>query len=937
MPDSIAVLTWWGLVQIFSLIGLPVAFRLFRRLPDRGYGVSKALGLLLPSYLFWLLGVLGFLRNDTASLLLSLAVTAIGALLFYFRDRPPEPQTPHPQSPAPPAPLRRCGAGVRTGSSDPISITEYPIPNIESRIPNPKSEITLSSWLRANWKLVILIEIIFALTFAGGALYRAYVPRIMTAGGEKFMELAFLNGFNRSFTLPPLDPWLSGFGISYYYFGYLIASNLIRLSGVAPSVGFNIAGALLFALTATGVFSLVYNLVAGAAPRLRRASGQDDAPLETASVPPSGGSPLLHPLHRTWVWMAVLGVVFVVFLSNFEAPLEVAHWKGLGSESFWTWLDIADLDRAPPTHQGDQSTGRLTRPGWWWWRASRVIFDYDLQNWPDRYDKTADPPPHRRENIDEFPFFSFLLGDMHPHVLALPFIMLALTASLSLFHTGFTTGHVFPTTGFRIPGIPRRHLILFALIFGALGFFNTWDFPVQWAVAVGAYVVGRFSANQPTNDHTESAAGLPISEPSEPGAGQYIHLRSHLRPILTLAAALAFGGLLLFLPFYIGFQSQAGGPLVHVHSSTRLAHFAIMFGPLLFILIAFLVWGVWRARGRQALPLRTGLWIGGLLLLLCLIVLLITTFAIFVSPSVRRLVAPALMNEDPVGVALRYLGMRLSTPWVTLLLVGMISTAIALLRSTVFGRVVRFSLLLLVAGAGITLVPDYIYLKDVFGVRLNTIFKFYYQGWVLWAIAAAGAVYVMLFAADGLRSTGRWLFAGSLALVLGLGLLYPLLTIPDRVKEFPEAPTLDGTAYLAQEQPADYAAVQWLNTHIKGAPVILETPGGAYQYEGRISAQTGLPTLLGWAGHEHQWRGNTLEQDKRIPVIQELCSTADAQRTLTLLREYDITYVYVGPLERTKCPATGLQKFDRLMDTVYDRDQVTIYKRRDAQEGYAGE
>jgi uncharacterized membrane protein len=195
----------------------------------------------------------------------------------------------------------------------------------------------------------------------------------------------------------------------------------------------------------------------------------------------------------------------------------------------------------------------------------------------------------------------------------------------------------------------------------------------------------------------------------------------------------------------------------------------------------------------------------------------------------------------------------------------------------------------------------------------------------------------LLVASDGLRSTARLLFGGALVLIVGLGLVYPSLAIPDRVKEFPEAPTLDGTAYLAQEQTADYNAVQWLNTHVKGAPVILETPGGAYVYEGRVSAQTGLPTLLGWAGHEHQWRGNTVEQDKRMPAIQELCATTDAERTLTLLNEYDINYVYVGPLERAKCPVSGLEKFNRLMDTVYERDGVTIYKRRDTQGGRIGE
>ena len=114
--------------------------------------------------------------------------------------------------------------------------------------------------------------------------------------------------------------------------------------------------------------------------------------------------------------------------------------------------------------------------------------------------------------------------------------------------------------------------------------------------------------------------------------------------------------------------------------------------------------------------------------------------------------------------------------------------------------------------------------------------------------------------------------------------------------------------------------------------MILETPGGAYEYRGRVSAQTGLPTLLGWEGHENQWRGNTIEQSKRRPAIQELYSTTDAQRTLTLLREYDITYVYVGPLERSEYPDSGLQKFQRLMDVVYDHDGVTIYQRRNTGE-----
>jgi YYY domain-containing protein len=746
----------------------------------------------------------------------------------------------------------------------------------------------------------------------------------MTAGGEKFMELAFLNGFKRSAEMPPLDPWLSGYAISYYYFGYVMMSLFIRVSGAAPAVGFNIGGALLFALTVAGAYSLVYNLVGSVRGRHCRAErgaivhkdqeNEGDTGARSPSVP-----------HGNRVWIALLGVLFVVFLSNLEGPLEVAYWGGAGNDGFWQWLDIAELDQPRISMPDGATPSRLTRPGWWWWRASRVIFDYDVQDWFRRDDETASPRPQRRENIDEFPFFSFLLGDMHPHVLALPFVFLALSVSLTLFQLGRDHAADFPMNTLRGAQGQNLRLLFFALIFGALGFLNTWDFPIQWAVGVGAFGLAR-------------ASGAAQRQPDGAVATGSLSLWQRVRPALNLAIVLGAGGLLLYLPFYLSFQSQAGGPLVHVHSSTRVVQFGIMFGPLLFVLISFLAWGVRRAtqnKHKVKVPgatrnpplLKTAVWTGTGLLALALLIILLTAAAILVSQDIQRLVAPGLADQPASDVAVRYLAMRVGNPWVTLLLVGMIAVAVALLRAPGFNRAVRFSLLLVAAGAVMTLSPEYVYLKDVFGVRINTIFKFYFQGWILWAVAASGAVFALLFSEEGLRGGARWLFALSLTVVVGLGLVYPVLAIPDRVTEFPEAPTLDGTAYLARDNPADYAAIEWLNAQVEGAPVILEKPGGAYQYEGRVSALTGLPTLLGWAGHERQWRGNTLEQDRRIRAIEELCTSTDPQTSLTLLDDYDITYVYLGPLERASCDASALQTLESLLEVVYDRDGVTIYRR----------
>ena len=168
-------------------------------------------------------------------------------------------------------------------------------------------------------------------------------------------------------------------------------------------------------------------------------------------------------------------------------------------------------------------------------------------------------------------------------------------------------------------------------------------------------------------------------------------------------------------------------------------------------------------------------------------------------------------------------------------------------------------------------------------------------------------------------------------MLFAIGMVYPVLGNIRRADEFVNAPRLDGTAYLAEIQPDDYAAIEWLNEQVSGAPVILEKPGtggSSYVYEGRVSALTGLPTLLGWSGHENQWRGSYEIQGAREPDIETIYNTLDRQAALTLLDKYDITYVYVGPLERSAYDPRGLNKFAQLLEVVYQNDGVTIYKVR---------
>jgi uncharacterized membrane protein len=171
-------------------------------------------------------------------------------------------------------------------------------------------------------------------------------------------------------------------------------------------------------------------------------------------------------------------------------------------------------------------------------------------------------------------------------------------------------------------------------------------------------------------------------------------------------------------------------------------------------------------------------------------------------------------------------------------------------------------------------------------------------------------------------------FAIVSALFIAIGLVYTILAVPARSAEQGTPWTLDGAAWVAQRYPGDYAAVQWLNENVTTPAVIVEAPGDnhrAYVYEGRISALTGLPTLLGWGGHQLQWRGNYALPSQRETDIQTLYTTIDETLTRAILAQYNVEYVYVGSLEQQRYTPEGLMKFDVLFPVVYDRNGVKIY------------
>ena len=862
------IFTWWLILQVLGWAALPLAYRLFKWLPGRGYAFARPLGLLLVSYTFWILTSFGLLRNTRAGIVFAILVVAAGGGWFYARRRHDD----------------------------------------ESQ--DREADLPLLTFLHQHKGLVLTVEILFAVAFCTWATLRAYTPaKIMSSGGEKFMEIAFLNAILNSSHFPPLDPWLSGFAISYYYFGYVMMALLTRLSGAPSGIGFELYDALLFALTVTGAFGLVYNLVAGS----RR--------LETGSERPLFGD-------QQPVFYGLLGSLLVAVMGNLEGLLEALYAKGVMPKTFWSWIDIPGLIE----------NGRVTGswyPGhdWWWWRASRVLLDLDL---------LGQPMPN--QPIDEFPFFSFLLGDNHPHVLALPFVLLALALALNILCRQWVVNAERKTRASWWNPIATclngdwALFILCALILGALGFLNTWDFPIYLGLTVLAYGVGSYAAIGQMN-------------------------RELIRRIATLGVGLLLMGVFLYLPFYVGFSSQAGGVLPYLLPPTRLPQYLVMFGPFIFIVAWFLIarFSILARQESKGTLLRSVMQWWGVVMLSPFAVLALTMVPIFLTDQGRQFVQEVLANPDVqqalgststgavVGASFMS---RLRNPWLFLMLSLLIALTVGITLR--LGRLVTqrkeepeaycpsasdlFVTVLIFTGLALTFSVEFIYLRDNFGVRMNTIFKFYYQGWVMMGCASAYGVWWMVHGREqAAGGAGRRVFLIGVVALLAAGMVYPLLAVYSRVEGFQHEPDLDGSVNVARSNPDDWAAIEWLRANAPGVPVILEAPGRSYNYEGRISAFTGFPAVLGWSLHEGQWRGNYIEQGKREPDIATIYTTHDGWQALDLLHKWEVDYVIVGTTEQRYAeqlcsdpdrhchPSEALKKFDMLLKPAFKQGQTTIY------------
>ncbi|MBC8520663.1 MAG: hypothetical protein H8D26_01530 [Methanomicrobia archaeon] len=461
-------------------------------------------------------------------------------------------------------------------------------------------------------------------------------------------------------------------------------------------------------------------------------------------------------------WIAVL---FVLFLGNLGilAPLWIEMSKGI---NFFQVLTTPNFS--------------------YFWIPSRVV--------PD--------------GITEFPFFTYILGDLHPHLVAMPFQMLVLALLLELFcEKNF---------------VENRFMLMFLpLCLGFLIPLNSWDYFTYAMLLLGIIAV--------------KVRGMGIRRSS------------------ILSFGLILASLVLYLPFFLEFRPKAieGIELV-TGGRTPVYSLVAMFGIFLLLLFSWLLF------------------------------------------SIKNFFA----------------------------------------KNFFFKERFYFVHLLILFGVAAILIPEVVYFKSGFYSsavdRGNTIFKFYLQAWLLLGIASTFIVCQLKEKIE--RKSLKTVFFVMFTVLLIISALYPVLAVNSWTGGFGLEPTLDGIGYMKErdDYQGEYQAIEWLNENVENA-IILEAVEDEerrtdYCRPGRISASTGLQTVIGWPWHEFLWRRDE-EVWRRADDVKEIYSTDNVSLALSLLNKYNVSYVYVGRQERVLYEAEGLAKFEsNYFEEVFCKEGVEIYR-----------
>lgn len=433
--------------------------------------------------------------------------------------------------------------------------------------------------------------------------------------------------------------------------------------------------------------------------------------------------------------------------------------------------------------------------------------------------------------IHEFPSYSFVVADLHGHVLDIPIVMILIALALNMF----------------IENKIKTPLIILASFFISIAYMtNAWDGLIYIGLFINILFILEFINTKNKNFMKRFANSL-------------------LKSIkwIPIIGALFFVFTFVFSQNFAPFASEIG-----LNCAPKLLLDMKSFGPFVF---------------ETGQCQHSPLWQLGILY--GFFVFMILGFFVFIR------------NKKASS---------------TDIFIGVISI---------------FSLLLLIA-------PEIIYLKDIYTghFRANTMFKLAYQAFIMLSFSSIYTFFRVIFSlkSDFKSRLSKISAIGFLAVGLVLIFIisiYPYFAVPSGYGDLKTYKGLDGISYLKTLKPSDHDAIIWINQNIKGQPVILEAQGDSYTDFARISANTGLPTVLGWTVHEWLWRGSYDVPSARFSDIQNLYESPNKKLTKQIINKYNISYIYIGDMEKEKYKISE-EKFSDLGFLIYARGTTRIYKIR---------
>ena len=597
----------------------------------------------------------------------------------------------------------------------------------------------------AHLDLVYAEELLFFTAFLLWTYFAGFHPAAY--GTEKFMDYGFMEAMMRSKTLPATDLWYSQGKINYYYGGQYFAVFLTKLSGAKVELTYNLMRTFVAGLAFAMPFSLVHQMVTDRLGRIR--TGWKKALPSVTGILAGISVSIAGNMHYV-----VYGQI-IPFIQKL---------KGEEVSSYW----FPD--------------------------ATRYIgFN------PDVEDKT----------IHEFPCYSFVLGDLHAHVVDIMFVLLLLGllyAWMKKVRTTELSGESMSRREFWKKQLLMPQLLAAGALLGMFHWTNYWDFVIYFVVTCGAVLFMNIIGQK---GKIRWVLGVTAAQAVE---------------ILTLATV-------IILPFTLQFDTSN------------------------------MVQGIALAKHHSLLHQLLVLWgLPGILTILFVVSLLIEKLRGAEQKSLYHLLTSIRLPD-------------------------------------------LFAVLMGLCAIGLVLIPELVYVRDIYengNARANTMFKLTYQAYIMFGMTMIYAIFRLLVIGKNkilkvLAFIGLFLFVWTCG-YFGNSVHSWFGTVwkPSQYKG------LNATAFLETDFPEDVNGIRWLKENISDAPVVLEANGDSYSEYERVSAMTGLPTIMGWYVHEWLWRGDLADLNAKIEEIKEIYTSTDETRVKELLEEYNVSYIFVGSCERNK-------------------------------------